>query len=304
VWDSPVQKHHVDRLPKISPRLKQAKSHTIADSIEGWATALDVLLSSYFENGGKHPEYGGRKIYFDPSQVRPKGSFISGGFKAPGPEPLIGALNKIENILNKVASEGRSLKPIEAYDILMHASDSVIAGGVRRSATIALFSPDDEEMMDAKTGDWFVTNPQRARSNNSAILVRKDTTREQFDRLYSRVKEFGEPGFLFVEDKDHATNPCVEIGFRPQWFLENGEAISGWQACNLVEINGGACTTEEAFYEACNAAAIMGTLQAGYTNFKFLGEYSQKIIEREALLGVSVTGVDEQSRRSFASRRS
>ncbi|WP_292487845.1 hypothetical protein [Methanohalobium sp.] len=289
-----VQKHHIANLPKIKERHKNSKTFTIPDSIEGWAKALDVLMSSFFEGGGKHPEYEGRRVNFDTTEIRDKDSYISGGFKAPGPEPLRVALDKIERILVKVAKENRQLKPVEAYDITMHAADAVIAGGVRRSATICLFSIDDEEMMNAKTGEWYIHNPQRGRSNNSAVCVRDEITYEQFKYLYEKTKQFGEPGFYFVSSREHATNPCVEIGMLPRYYpypkmsLESG--ISGWQGCNLTEINGTMCTTEEIFYQACEQAAIVGTLQAGYTDFKFVTETTRKIFEREALLGVSVTG--------------
>lgn len=282
-----VQKHHVAKLPSISHRTKQPKTHIVEDSIEGWATAFDVLLSSYFEGGGKHPEYEGRKVYFDLSQIRPKGTVISGGFKAPGPEPLRLALDRIEYLLQGLVLNNKKfkLRPIHVYDMVMHVADAVISGGVRRAATICLFSPDDDEMAKAKTCNWFEENPQRARSNNSAVIVRKDITREQFHSLMENIKQFGEPGFVFVESTEHATNPCVEIGMFPQI-----DGQSGWQGCNLAEINGGMCIDEESFFKACRAAAILGTLQAGYTNFKFLDSVSKKIFDREALLGCSITG--------------
>lgn len=282
-----VQKHHVAKLPTIQPRTKQPKTHVVEDSIEGWAEALDVLMSSYFAGGGKHPDFEGRKVYFDLTNIRPKGSKISGGFKAPGPEPLRLGLDKIEYILQGIAlsSKGARLRPIHVYDICMHAADAVLSGGVRRSATICLFSPDDDEMAKAKTGNWFIDNPQRGRSNNSAVIVRKDATREQFHELMQSIKQFGEPGFVFVESTEHTTNPCVEIGMYPQI-----DGKSGWQGCNLTEINGGMCVDEESFYKACRAGAILGTLQAGYTNFKFLSDVSKQIFDREALLGVSITG--------------
>ena len=282
-----VQKHHVAKLPVIQPRTKQPKTHVVEDSIEGWATTLDVLMSSYFEGGGKHPEFEGRKVYFDLTNIRPKGSKISGGFKAPGAEPLRLALDKIEYILQGIALSGKGarLRPIHVYDICMHAADAVLSGGVRRSATICLFSPDDDEMANAKTGNWFTDNPQRGRSNNSAVIVRKKTTREEFGKLMKSIKQFGEPGFVFVESTEHTTNPCVEIGMFPHI-----DGKSGWQGCNLTEINGGMCVDEESFYKACRAAAILGTLQAGYTDFNFLDETSKKIFDREALLGVSITG--------------
>ncbi len=283
-----VQTHHVKKLPKIQIRNKQPKTHVVEDSIEGWATAVDVLMSSYFVSKSKHPEYEGRRIYFDLTHIRPKGAKISGGFKAPGPDGLRLALDKIEHLLQDIVLNNNNptaLQPINVYDICMHSADAVLSGGVRRSATICLFSPDDEAMMTAKTGNWFVDNPQRGRSNNSAVIVRDSTTKEQFSTIMESVKEFGEPGFVFVESTEHTTNPCVEIGMFPQI---NGK--SGWQGCNLTEINGGMCHTPEDFYKACRAAAILGTLQAGYTDFKFLNSVSKKIFAREALIGCSITG--------------
>ena len=283
-----VQNHHVAKLPKIQQRTKQAKGYIVEDSIEGWASALDVLMSSYFVGGGKHPDYEGRRVFFDLSQIRPKGAKISGGFKAPGPEGLRRTLDKIEHMLQGLvmdAKEPIDMRPITVYDIAMHAADAVLSGGVRRSATICLFSPEDEEMMTAKTGNWFMDNPQRGRSNNSAVIVRDEATPEMFKNIMESVKSFGEPGFYFTTSKEHTTNPCVEIGMFPQF-----KGKSGWQGCNLTEINGGMCTSEESFLQACRAAAILGTMQAGYTDFKFISDTSKKIFDREALLGVSITG--------------
>jgi len=283
-----VQNHHVAKLPKIQQRTKQAKGYIVEDSIEGWASALDVLMSSYFVGGGKHPDYEGRRVFFDLSQIRPKGAKISGGFKAPGPEGLRRTLDKIEHMLQGLvmdAKEPIDMRPITVYDIAMHAADAVLSGGVRRSATICLFSPEDDEMMTAKTGNWFMDNPQRGRSNNSAVIVRDEATPEMFKNIMESVKSFGEPGFYFTTSKEHTTNPCVEIGMFPQF-----KGKSGWQGCNLTEINGGMCTSEESFLQACRAAAILGTMQAGYTDFKFISDTSKKIFDREALLGVSITG--------------
>jgi ribonucleoside-diphosphate reductase alpha chain len=281
-----VQDHHTARLPDIADRKKQAKGWVVEDSVEGWADALGALMSSYFTADQQFPEMAGRKVYFDLNSVRPKGAMINGGFKAPGPEPLRKALDKIEHLIQSRVLKGeKRLRPIDVYDIAMHAADAVLAGGVRRSATICLFTATDEEMINAKTGNWFTDNPQRGRSNNSAVIVRDEITREQFKSIMGSIKEFGEPGFYFVEDKDFTTNPCVEIGMYPQI-----DGQSGWQGCNLTEINGGKCTTKEEFFKACRAGAILGTLQAGYTEFKYLDANTKKIFEREALLGVSVTG--------------
>ena len=285
-----VQKLWVDKLPTVKGTLEESRRFLIGDSIEGWAKALDVLLSSFFVDGGKHPEYAGRRIYFDLSKVRPKGAMISGGFKAPGPEPLRKALDKIEHLVQgAVLANKPLLSPINVYDICMHAADAVLAGGVRRSATICLFSPDDQDMIEAKTGNWFEDNPQRGRSNNSAVIVRKEADREQFANLMKSIRQYGEPGFVFTESTEHTYNPCVEIGKYPVLKVGN-KKFSGFQGCNLSEINGSKCTTKEEFFRACRVGAILGTLQAGYTDFKFLSDISKKIFDREALIGVSVTG--------------
>ena len=188
-----VQKQHISQLPLLKPRTKSTKIHIVDDSIEGWAEAFDVLFSSFFVGGGKHPEYAQHPVFLDLKNIRPKGAFISGGFKAPGPEPLRKALDHVESILNKVAEEKRQIKSIEAYDCCMHMADAVISGGVRRSATICLFSKDDEDMIKAKTGDWFISNPQRGRSNNSAMFLRNETTFEEFQKIMQSVQHSGEP---------------------------------------------------------------------------------------------------------------
>jgi len=279
-----VQKEHIKHLPTISPRVKQAKTFIVEDSIEGWAEALNVLLLSYFDIDSP---FRSRKIYFDLSKIRPKGAYISGGFKAPGPEPLRKALDKIEFLLTKETENGTvTMRPIIAYDIMMHAADAVISGGVRRAATICIFSPDDTEMLTAKTGNWFVENPQRGRSNNSVLLLRDKTTREQFHEIMQSVKDYGEPGFVWADDIDYIVNPCVEVGM----YCRDDNGKSGFQMCNLTEINGGMSETKEVFFEQCKYASILGTLQAGYTDFAFLSDSTKKIVEREALIGVGITG--------------
>lgn len=286
-----VQKQHISKLPKIRKRYeKKVKIYSIPDSIEGWADAFGVLISSYFEGGGTFPEYEGCQVHFDFSKIRPKGAMISGGFKAPGPDGLRDALLKCEKLLDKEVKDSKepvAVRPIIAYDFVMHMSDAVLSGGVRRSATICLFSKDDHDMLNAKTGNWFVDNPQRARSNNSVMVLRDEITRDEWANIIQSVKQVGEPGFIFTDNLEYAFNPCVEVGMLPV-VAETQE--SGWQGCNLSEINGAHCTTREAFITACKASAIMGTLQAGYTNFEYLTETSSKIFEKEALIGVSITG--------------
>lgn len=208
-----VQKHHVAKLPKIKKRFaKKSKVFSVPDSIQGWADAFGVLLSSYFEGGGQFPEYEGCHVAYDFSNIRPKGAKISGGFSAPGPDGLRYALQKCEELLEHEVREQKEsveMRPIVAYDFVMHMSDAVLSGGVRRSATLCMFSKDDDEMLNAKVGDWHVTNPQRGRSNNSAVLLRDDLTREEWSNIMKSVKQVGEPGFLFVESTEHAFNPCV-----------------------------------------------------------------------------------------------
>jgi len=285
-----VQSHHIAKLPKVHKRYeKKVKVFQVPDTIEGWADAFGVLFSSYFVDGGTFPDYKGCQVHFDFNKIRPKGALISGGFKAPGPDGLRSALVKCEALLEALVegkTEGVSVPTITAYDFVMHMSDAVLSGGVRRSATICMFDKDDDLMLKAKTGDWFVDNPQRGRSNNSVMLVRGELSREEWANIMKSVKDFGEPGFIFTENKEFCFNPCVEIGMLP--VAENGE--SGFQFCNLTEINGGQCVDKESFFRACKAGAILGTLQAGYSNFKYLSDATRRITEKEALLGVSITG--------------
>jgi len=288
-----VQKHHIDKLPKIVKSKEGQKKFVIEDSIEGWSDAVGVLVSSYFRKCDLFPEYNGKNVSFDYTKIRPAGSYLkSSGGKAPGPEPLKKALTSIKKVLDNIIKEGRDkIKPIEAYDIVMFGADAVISGGVRRSATICLFSADDEEMAKAKTGSWFIDNPQRGRSNNSALLLRNKTSKKQFNELMQSVKEFGEPGFVWSDSTELIVNPCVEIGM---WPVDETTGESGWQACNLSTINCAKVKTVEDFYAACESAAIIGTLQAGFAEFPYLGKASENIISREALLGVSMTGIMEQ----------
>ena len=291
-----VQKHHVKKLPDIIIKKEGTKKYTIPDTIEGWSDAVGVLVSSYFVDSGLFPEYEGKNVNFDFSEIRPAGSYLSSSSgKAPGPEPLKKALTNIKKVLDKAIKEAlfsvKKLEPIHVYDVVMHAADAVISGGVRRSATICLFSPDDEEMALAKTGNWFHDNPQRGRSNNSALLLRDSTTPEQFSSLMQSVKEFGEPGFVWADSTEFVVNPCVEIGLYP---IDDETGETGWQACNLSTINCAKIKTKKEFLESCRAASIIGTLQAGFTSMPYLGEITEKILKREALLGVSMTGIMEQ----------
>ena len=296
-----VQTQHVAKLPPLAPApddSDRASTYVINDTIEGWADALHELMAAAVE---------GRRVKFDFSDIRPAGAPLrTSGGKAPGPEPLMHTLDKVEKILQGAA--GRQLKSIEAYDVLMWAAKAVLSGGIRRSATICLFSADDEEMCQAKTGNWFETQSQRTASNNSAVIVRSQATREQFDHLFEAQKQYGEPGFYFVEDAEYGANPCVEIGLNPKLKLTRetiaelrkmghngglceGETLSGVQFCNLTTLSAAAAESPARFYELCAQAALIGTLQAGYTDFQYLSPVSRLITSREALLGVSICGI-------------
>lgn len=278
----------VKNYERISVRNKGVKTFIIEDSIEGWSDAIGVIISSYLNSNYNvtFPEYQNYRVDFDYSKIRPKGSLITGGFKAPGPDGLRNSILKIEAIFENRLKE-EFIRTIDVYDIIMHMSDAVLSGGVRRSASICLFHKDDELLLNAKTGDWYENNKQRARSNNSVLLLKDEITKEEFNKLFQSVKDWGEPGFIWTDSYDITFNPCVEIGKYPQI---NG--ISGWQGCNLTEGNGGKCTSEEIFYRMCEASAIMGTLQAGYTDFEYVDKTSpaKSIFERESLLGCSITG--------------
>ena len=309
-----VQKHHVEKLPNIAPRTKGKKTFVIPDSIEGWADSIGVLMSSFFAKNATFMEYNGFEVDFDFSLIRPCGAPISSGSKAPGPDGLKAALIKIEKVLNKAISHSERLRPIDVYDIVMHASDAVLSGGIRRSACICLFSYNDTEMINAKTGSWFIENPQRGRSNNSAVLIRNEISKKEFSDIMESVKEFGEPGFIWSDNAEGLFNPCVEINLYGHLHLtdeqkikfkneieiqNNNEMLSGWQVCNLCEINVKKAKTEEEFYEMCRAAAIIGTIQASYTDMGYLGEVSAEIIKKEALLGCSMTGMADNPEISF-----
>lgn len=297
-----VQRHHVEQLPKLPVREADSdlpvRHVAIADSIEGWSDAVDALFRSHYE---------GWLAEFNFSEIRPRGAALkTSGGKAPGHLPLKASLADVGRVLREAA--GRHLRPIEVYDIVMLIARAVLAGGIRRSATICLFSPDDEEMANAKTGDWFSKHPHRAYSNNSALLVRGETEREVFEALFRRVRDAGEPGFYFAQDREHGANPCVEIGLCPRAVvdeqdivklralghhgaLQPGDVVSGWQMCNLSTINGAVVRTKGDFLRACRLASLVGTLQAAYSRIDYLGPVTRFLNEREALLGVSICGV-------------
>lgn len=279
-----VQTQHVKKLPPIMgvsrPEGRQRKKrYLIADAIEGWADSVKMLVESYF--------YGKREIDFDFRDIRPKGAhLVTSGGKAPGPEPLREALVKIQGVFEnaiQVRGRGTKLLPIEVHDIQCHIADAVLAGGIRRAAMISLFSFDDREMLTAKMGNWWEHAPQRGRANNSAVIVRSKVRKREFFDFWKIVEDSksGEPGVFFTNDIDGnwGANPCLEISLRP------------YQFCNLTTINASDIKTQEDFNKRAWAAALIGTLQASYTDFHYLRDIWQETTEKEALLGVSMTGI-------------
>lgn len=269
-----VQKHHVERLPEIrKPSKKRTKRFLIGDSIEGWADAIKALINNYYN--------GGSKLRFDFSDIRPKGALLkTTGGTAPGPQPLRETLVKVEGILDS-KEDGDKLAPIEVHDIVCHIADAVLAGGIRRAALISLFSADDNEMIAAKAGSWWEDNPQRGRANNSAVLLRHKVTESYFMELWDRIRNSGsgEPGVYFSNDKDWGSNPCCEIALRP------------YQFCNLSEVNVSDIENQDELNERVQVGAFLGTLQAGYTDFHYLRDVWRKTTEKDALIGVSMTGI-------------
>jgi ribonucleoside-triphosphate reductase len=270
-----VQKHHVDKLPEIrKPSATRKRRYLVGDSIEGWADAIKVLMKSYFGSNTSTPD-------FDFSDIRPKGAaLVTSGGKAPGPQPLKDCVHNITKVLDS-KEDGEKLSPIEVHDIVCHIADAVLAGGIRRAALISLFSADDDEMIACKSGAWWENNPQRGRANNSAVLLRHKITKEFFMELWKRVElsGAGEPGIYFTNDKDWGTNPCCEIALRP------------YQFCNLCEVNVSDIESQEDFNDRVRVASFIGTLQAGYTDFHYLRDIWKKTTEKDALIGVSMTGI-------------
>ena len=269
-----VQKHHVELLPEIrKPSNLKNRRYLIGDSIEGWADAVKMLMKSYF--------HGGATINFDFSDIRSKGAMlITSGGKAPGPQPLKECLIKIQGVLD-AKQNNEKLSSIEVHDIICYIADAVLAGGIRRAALISLFSADDEEMISCKSGPWWELNPQRGRANNSAVLLRNKITKDFFLSLWKKIEASGagEPGIYLSNDKDWGTNPCCEIALRP------------FQFCNLCEVNVSDIETQEDLNARVKAAAFIGTLQASYTNFHYLRPIWQRTTEKDALIGVGMTGV-------------
>lgn len=267
-----VQRQHVAQLPTIAKPTGRGYVHVVADDIEGWANAVGALVDSYLVSG--------ERPVFDYRLIRPRGAILkTSGGRAPGPEPLKKSVADIEAILAD-KRPGERLRPIEVHDIATIIARAVLSGGIRRSAMISLFSPDDDEMLNAKSGQWWDVNPDRAWANNSAVLLRGRDD-ELFFHIFdkARASGSGEPGIYWVDDLKYGTNPCAEI------------TLNHKQFCNLTTINAGTITSQRDFNDRATAAAIIGTLQASYTDFGYLSDGWKSQTEEEALLGVSMTGI-------------
>lgn len=268
-----VQPDHVDNLPPIKKAQKRRR-FLVGDSLEGWADCVKVLMKGYFGISEYIPD-------FDYSDIRPKGArLVTAGGKAPGPEPLKICIAHLSAILDR-KKDGQKVTTLECHDIMCHIANAVLAGGIRRSAMISLFSYHDEEMLTCKFGNWWELNEQRGRANNSVVLPRESVSKEEFFALWKKIElsGSGEPGFYFTNNTDWGTNPCCEIALRP------------FQFCNLCEVNVSDVDNQEELNARAAAASFFGTLQAGFTNFHYLREIWKTTTEREALIGVGMTGI-------------
>lgn len=273
-----VQRHNVDQLPPIQTP-GPARRYLIGDSIEGWADAVRHLMKAYLQ-GSPLPVFA----YDD---IRKQGERLSSGGKAPGPEPLRKSLDAAHRILADKPVGGR-LTSLDCHDILCVLSEAVLSGGIRRSAMIALFDHDDELMLTCKNPENFEypsagydgKNAQRMRANNSAVMMRS-MGRDIFDRIWKTVSESGsgEPGVFWTNDLNWGTNPCAEIALRPHQF------------CNLAEINASDIYDQDDFNHRAWATAVIGTLQASYTDFHYLRPVWRTVTEEDALLGIGMTGI-------------
>lgn len=270
-----VQKHHIDKLPDIrKPNPNRRRRYVIADSIVGWADAIKVLVKSYFGISSS-------SIDFDYRDIRPKGALlVTSGGKAPGAKPLRECLSKIQGLLES-KKDGDKLSTLEAHTIMCYIADAVLSGGIRRAALIALFSMDDTEMLSCKSGNWWELYPERGRANNTAVIVRSKVNRDDFLKLWDYIKQSGagEPGIMWTNNPEIGANPCFEISLRDT------------QCCNLVEVNVSNIESQADLNDRCAAAALIGTLQASYTDFHYLRDSWKTNCEKDALLGVSMTGI-------------
>ena len=272
-----VQKHHVDCLPEIVGPKQRQRRHLVGDSIEGWADAVKTLVEAYF--------YAKSDPMFDFRDIRKKGELLkTSGGRAPGPQPLKDCLHNIRKVFDtakEIRGHGCKLTTLEVHDIMCYIADAVLAGGIRRAALISLFNFNDDEMLTCKFGNWWEKNPQRARANNSAVVLRHKIKEKDFFEFWEKIKASGsgEPGIYFSNDKDYGANPCVEI------------ALKACSFCNLTTINASDIEDQADLNARAIMAARIGTLQSGYTDFHYLRDCWQQNCEKEPLLGISMTGI-------------
>ncbi len=293
-----VESKNIQALPQIKLQTgKKVPVYVIPDSKEGWADALVFGMKTWFE---------GNDVDFDYSQLRPAGARlkIMGG-KSSGPQPLIDLLTFTrERILRR---QGRHLRNIDAHDIICKIGECVVAGGVRRSALISLSDLDDEEIRDAKSGQFYLTEGQRSLANNSAVYERKPSATEFMEEWVALMKSgSGERG-IFNRGSLHATLPKRRIDLWQKeykgYFAPDGRIVGpigtnpcgeiilqSKQFCNLSEVVARADDTEETLMRKVRIAAILGTYQSTLTNFGYLSKEWKENCEKERLLGVSITG--------------
>lgn len=290
-----VESRNVEKLPQIKMQTgEKLKTYTVPDSKEGWADAFTYGMKTWF---------AGKDVDFDYSEIRPAGARLKTfGGKASGPEPLrqlmVFARDRI------LARQGRRLRTIDAHDVLCMIGQCVVAGGVRRSAMISLSDLDDDAIRDAKKGQFWNTEPQRALANNSAVYESKPTATDFLEEWIALMKSgSGERGIFnrgslvdtfpkrrvdFLKEKGYVvgdkltgsigTNPCGEI------------LLQSKQFCNLSEVIAREHDTEETLLEKVRLATILGTYQATLTNFPYLSKEWKENCDNERLLGVSITG--------------
>jgi ribonucleoside-triphosphate reductase len=282
-----VESKNIQKLPQIEPqRGTMLPTYHIEDSKEGWADALAFGMKTWFD---------GSDITFDFSMLRPAGARLQTmGGRASGPEPLQRLLDFARRKI--LARQGRRLSNIDAHDIICMIGECVVAGGVRRSAMISLSDLDDEQLRDAKKGQFYMSEPQRSISNNSAVYDRKPSNEEFMDEWVALMKSrSGERGIFNRGDLNKTlperrvkllsgridplgTNPCAEI------------ILQSKQFCNLSEVVARPEDTEKTLLRKMRVAAILGTYQSTLTNFPYLSKEWKKNCDEERLLGVSLTG--------------
>lgn len=283
-----AESDNIQKLPQIKRQTgKVLPTYVVEDSKEGWADALTKGMETWAE---------GMDIKFDLSKLRPAGARLKTmGGKSSGPEPL----RKLLDFTRKkmLSRQGKRLENIDAHDIMCMIGECVVAGGVRRSAMISLSDLDDDQIRDAKKGQFWNSDPQRMLANNSAVYLEKPTASEFMEEWLALMKSgSGERGIFnrgslakqlperrvkLLEKKGWpplGTNPCGEIILQPKQF------------CNLTEVVARSNDTEKTLLKKIRLATILGTYQATLTNFPYLSKEWKNHCDTEALLGVSITG--------------